>query len=91
MIVRKCNVCGKIYDEPWNKDRTKKVAELTIYSVPVPAKRKVDDEKQRIVLQSKTDEYIDLCPECTGKVEQFIEVLKSGEEYSIYINPVAQE
>ena len=82
MIVRKCNVCGKVYDEPWSKDRTEKVAEMTIYAVPVPV-----EESDRVFPRTDNNKHLDLCPECLQKVEDLIEVLKSGEKYLLIVDP----
>lgn len=36
----------------------------------------------------ETDNSFDICPDCTKKLLEFIDVLKSGERYALYIGGV---
>ena len=83
MLVRKCNVCGKIYNDPWRED----VGETTgMLDIIHPR----DNDEPNAVNPTRTDN-LDLCPECLKRVLEFVDVLKetheTGETYCIHICP----
>ena len=85
MLVRKCNVCGKIYDDPWKDPSRLAVGELTIVQG--------NSESGHYMSTDRTD--MDLCPECLKRVLEFVDVLKeiheTGGTYGIHIYPKEEE
>ena len=68
--VTKCDICGTIYNNYRTPGKSFKI-DVTEYC-------------------ERTDDHyyssIDCCPECTNKMLEFIDVLKSGRNYVIYVD-----
>lgn len=69
--VTKCDICGGIYNVADCKQ------DYGYF--------KLVDPKLRHSLINHNS--YDCCPECAKKIAEFIDVLKTGENYCIYVNP----
>lgn len=86
MRVRKCDGCGRIYEEPWTHESMITAGELVVIRPYVDG---CNDE----AINRREDR--DLCPGCLKRVLEFIDVLKethkTGETYCIHICPKEEE
>ena len=64
----------------------------TIYGYdPEKSESRVSVFRSKHSYNPKTDSSFDLCPDCTKKLLEFIDILKSGDRYVIWLNPVEEE